>query len=1322
MLLSNWLESREGRGLRVSVNRLCQKSARRRSRRVALSTSQLVELLEERCLLTLAPPIDTDPASDLTSPVIIHGAVLEGAPKGTAVGVTALANVGNTGAVTYALMEDAVGRFQIHPTTGVVTVRDNNRLNFEITSRHRITVRAMDSVGQTSFAPFFIDVIDDSNEPNSSVIAGNIWNDLDSSGVRDSFSSGGPPIPEPELDGQLVVLLDSSGNVVAKSVSYSEDRNLDGFLDKATEQGFYAFGDLPSGTFTVRLAPSQDFRLTFPNRVPNPQQQIVVADSNSAFFLGGDFGLVVDMNMATITGQVWNDLNGDGIHDTNEPGLLGEIVEIRDSFGNILATAATGDVDLNFDMMIDPFTETGIYSSASYPPDDYRIRIVPTPGRFISFPGGEANFGHDLTIPSPESSSGSGTIVTAFTADFGLHEDFPPGTPVDTDPAPNRIQEGATDGSRVGIFLDSLDPDGGPVFFKLIDDAGGRFAIDRTSGMVTVTRGRLIDVRDGAYLIKAVASSPSGVESAFTPFTINVVPNGPVDPPYVSVFGRPDGVVEANFGARFVPVRVVLNKPSDQTVTVQFAATSNPTLFNMAAGGAIDLAVSNPIERDYYPVTTPPPPGSNTPPEPLTLTFAPGQLEQVVRVQIAPDELVERDEIFFVELMNPTNATLSLTQRNDAIVILDDDAAPRILMKDVAMIEGDTIGSRELVFTAEIFGTLPLDTRSDFSSASLTVEVFTENRGIDTAIKGVDYLPISQFITFTEFDRIRQIRVPIAGDLTDEPDETVSLILSYQVGLGGLFSRNMFVEAVGTIVNDDSPNVEVAINSAIVKETDGPSQLVELRIVKVGKSNESVSVNFRTEEVVPVEFRATIGEDFQAQQGTVTFAPNEVEKSIFIRVFGDRVFESDEEFLVRLVEPTNATINPDHQAGRVTIRSNDKAIIPDEGDVVATDIADQLTEALANAGGDKSNPVVVSLLRQLARQVVSDLRLTRALVFIIDPVDFVVSDPQGRRVGYTEATGTVNEVPGAYYSGNGPVELIVLPVTEDGDYNVQLTGLGGDFNYSATVVNGSSVTTTIFSDTLGEGAGESVAINVDSNNAIPVGLGLALRGRDSDSNSSAVSTLGFGSSLSSTGDLAAVLAEFNASFDSDDFFNSSSSQSVQSQWQGLLQSARTARQGILRELLNSLNPELGEMLGRQQDASLGLPPELMDMFWQRLGQSLTGVPSSVYQLGDLLESLLPGNDSGGNSNKPRNGNDSSDNSTTPKKPRRATDRTRPASRPNSVQPPRSSTKPANNSSSQMTPSHPNRIPGNDNVVEALWRWLANEQARSSTVPSTKTNS
>ncbi len=101
---------------------------------------------------SVSPPVDSNGAGNT---------VAEGAAANTAVGITASATsiIGNP--VTYSLVGDTSGGgFKINATTGVVTVNDPSKINFETaTHSYSITVQANDGI-VTSTQTFAIGVSD----------------------------------------------------------------------------------------------------------------------------------------------------------------------------------------------------------------------------------------------------------------------------------------------------------------------------------------------------------------------------------------------------------------------------------------------------------------------------------------------------------------------------------------------------------------------------------------------------------------------------------------------------------------------------------------------------------------------------------------------------------------------------------------------------------------------------------------------------------------------------------------------------------------------------------------------------------------------------------------------------------------------------------------------------------------------------------------------------------------------------------------------------------------------------------------------------------
>src|SRR5437773_1113520 len=98
-------------------------------------------------------------------------------------------------------------------------------------------------------------------------------------------------------------------------------------------------------------------------------------------------------------------------------------------------------------------------------------------------------------------------------------------------PTGGTVSEGAATGDLVGITAASSDVNGGTVTFSLSDDAGGRFAINGSTGVVTVANGSLLDresTRGHQCNITVVAAD--GTLTSSQSFTIGVTDVAPRPP------------------------------------------------------------------------------------------------------------------------------------------------------------------------------------------------------------------------------------------------------------------------------------------------------------------------------------------------------------------------------------------------------------------------------------------------------------------------------------------------------------------------------------------------------------------------------------------------------------------------------------------------------------------------------------------------------------------------------------------------------------------------------------------------------------------------
>src|SRR5206468_4296231 len=147
-----------------------------------------------------------------------------------------------------------------------------------------------------------------------------------------------------------------------------------------------------------------------------------------------------------------------------------------------------------------------------------------------------------------------------------------------------------------------------------------------------------------------------------------------------------------------------------------------------------------------------------------TLTFLPGETSKSIVVPILSDTLNEFNEVFAVNLSNPTRATISTGSANGTI--FDDDPAPSLSINDATVTEGDT-GTTNAVFTITLSGP---------SGKTIGVS-FSAGAAGDTATSGVDYSLSPGGVSFMPGETTKTITVAVKGDLIDEDDEQFSINL-----------------------------------------------------------------------------------------------------------------------------------------------------------------------------------------------------------------------------------------------------------------------------------------------------------------------------------------------------------------------------------------------------------------------------------------------------------------------------------------------------------------------------------------------------------------
>ncbi len=411
-------------------------------------------------------PTDTDGAAG--------GSVQEGAANGTTVGIDADSTDVNSGTVTYSLFDNAGGRFAIDGTTGVVTVANAALLNFETATSHNITVRASDPSGMFNDQTFAVAVTD---------AAPSVPTDTD--------GAAGGSVQEGAANGTTVGIDANSTDVNSGTVTYS-------LFDNAG--GRFAI-DGTTGVVTVANAALLNFETATSHNIT------VRASDPSGMFNDQTFAVAV----TDAAPSVPTDTDGAAGGSVQEGAANGTTVGIDADSTDVNSGTVTYSLFDNAGGRFAIDGTTGVVTVAN--------------AALLNF---ETATSHNITVRASDPSGmfNDQTFAVAVT-------DAAPSVPTDTDGAAGgSVQEGAANGTTVGIDADSTDVNSGTVTYSLFDNAGGRFAIDGTTGVVTVANAALLNFETAtSHNITVRASDPSGMfnDQTFAIAVTDAAPSVPTD-------------------------------------------------------------------------------------------------------------------------------------------------------------------------------------------------------------------------------------------------------------------------------------------------------------------------------------------------------------------------------------------------------------------------------------------------------------------------------------------------------------------------------------------------------------------------------------------------------------------------------------------------------------------------------------------------------------------------------------------------------------------------------------------------------------------------
>ena len=243
---------------------------------------------------------------------------------------------------------------------------------------------------------------------------------------------------------------------------------------------------------------------------------------------------------------------------------------------------------------------------------------------------------------------------------------------------------------------------------------------------------------------------------------------------------------------------------------------------------------------------------------PLVFNACTGTASTTLRpvIKIKGDTLDELDESFKLELVNPTTGAIVRTATG---TITNDDNNSKLSISDATADEPGT-----MTFTV---------TLSPASGREVKVNWATAD---GTATAPGDYTSGSGPLTFAPGETTKTIEIAVAGDATNEENETFKVNLS---GPTGVPLANL-VDDVGdgTIVDKNAPP-SLSISDTTTREGVGAELRRHARWNHASDGDRTAST--------PRIGTAQAGSDYSARVGSLTFAPGEKTKTISVTVLDD---------------------------------------------------------------------------------------------------------------------------------------------------------------------------------------------------------------------------------------------------------------------------------------------------------------------------------------------------------------------------------------------------------------------------------------------------
>lgn len=448
-----------------------------------------------------------------------------------------------------------------------------------------------------------------------------------------------------------------------------------------------------------------------------------------------------------------------------------------------------------------------------------------------------------------------------------------------------------------------------------------------------------------------------------------------------------------------------------------------------------------------------------------TLTFVEGEVLQKFVVPIIDDQEIEDPETLQMMLLGVTGGGVLGFDPTATLTIISDDSQVSFLTETYSANENAVSGNASIPVV-----------RIGATNTSVTVDYRSTVGG--TATAGLDYIPVTDSLTFAPGETLKFFPIRIINDTNVEGKETVNLFLTNVTANSTLGLST----SVLTIVDDDFAPGMLNFSSAVYTVNEYETNIV-ITVTRTNGSSGVVTVNFATSDGT-----AAAGQDYLPTIGTLAFGDGETVKTFIVPIVPDYVAETNETVILSLSAPTGgAMLGPIDTATLTILNNNLVNGVVNFSETNYSVIESQLVATITvNRTLGFSNGVSVQAITLASSaQPGSDfVATTNTLVWAADDAtpktftvqivnDTTVEDPEKLTLILTNATG------GAVIGNVAQATLTI----EDDDFGPGFLG----FTSANFVVNENGTNAVI---TIGRTFGKSGTVSVDfytlqGGNAVP---------------------------------------------------------------------------------------------------------------------------------------------------------------------------------------------------------------------------------------------